>query len=235
MGSACLFYMACTKSGKPCCRPARPKVPTLPGTSSMPPNEAPAETSSSVPTELTGGPAKAAARVQRRRPAAGAVDDGQGFAAVSQQLPTFAIDRHGNRVGKPLDPYGESCVITNSRMTWVLCTSWNALQALCCPPPTACGCIILTLKTAGCAHVPPLCCSFMLPVKLCCAANSATGCNPATMHTCTCHIAPRELGTASTGHLQGSTHVTAASRHRSSHVHFMLWIMPAWRCRHSPP
>ena len=101
-------------------------VPVMPGTSCMPASEAPAKAASSVPAELMGGPAKAAARVQRRRPAAGAgpmLDDGQGFAAVSQQLPTFAIDRHGNRVGKPLDPYGDSGVITNNRMTWVLCVS----------------------------------------------------------------------------------------------------------------
>ena len=88
----------------------------------MQPSEAPAEASSSMSAEVTSGPAKAVARGQRRRPAAGAgpvVDDGHGFASVSfasvsQQLPTFAIDRHGNRVDKPLDPYGESGLITGS-------------------------------------------------------------------------------------------------------------------------
>lgn len=29
-----------------------------------------------------------------------------GFDEVAQQLPRFDIDRHGNRLDKPLDPYG---------------------------------------------------------------------------------------------------------------------------------
>lgn len=30
-----------------------------------------------------------------------------GFGQVTQQLPKFDIDKHGNRLDKPLDPYGE--------------------------------------------------------------------------------------------------------------------------------
>ena len=30
-----------------------------------------------------------------------------GFDQVTQQLPKFDIDKHGNRLDKPLDPYGE--------------------------------------------------------------------------------------------------------------------------------
>ena len=30
-----------------------------------------------------------------------------GFGQVTQQLPKFDIDKHGNRLDKPLDPYGQ--------------------------------------------------------------------------------------------------------------------------------
>ena len=32
---------------------------------------------------------------------------GAGFEEVAQQLPKFDIDKHGNRLDKPFDPYGE--------------------------------------------------------------------------------------------------------------------------------
>lgn len=32
-----------------------------------------------------------------------------GFEGIADQLPKFDIDKHGNRLDKPVDPYGEAC------------------------------------------------------------------------------------------------------------------------------
>lgn len=67
-----------------------------------------------------------------------------GFAQVTQQLPKFDIDKHGNRLDKPVDPYGGSNRTTHHTLIG------SAVSSCAASPPLA---TVIMLQTVALGRV----------------------------------------------------------------------------------